>query len=516
MNRPALSRIIGAVGLLGCLVVLPSCRSPEGNTLDAVRRRGSLRWGADEEGGAPYVYRDRGDPTRLTGFEVDLMAQLAAGLGVESAFVQGQWQNLLSTLNAGDVDVVVNGYELTRERLRTAAATIPYYVYELVLFAQRDDKRLTDWEGLKKPRSDGQKWRVGVLESTAADNYLTEHYPDTVEVVRLNGTTDAFRDVEKRTLDATLTDTPAAVAYGQSFAVRQVGLPAERGYYVMYVRRGDDELRDALNAQLRGMIADGRLKAVLRKYGLWSAAQEDLSSQDVQQLPETLRPEGDEADRWAVVRRNLPRLLRGAGLTVVLSVVSMPLAMALGLVIALGRVYGPAVLRVPLVAYVELIRGTPLVLQLFFLHFGLMPLVLPPEWRSITLDSIAALALNYAAYEAEIYRAGLLAIPVGQMEAALALGLTRRQAIWHVVVPQAVRLVIPPVTNDFINLFKDTAVCSVIAAEELSKSYNILVNAHPQAFLELALVTAALYLLMSYPLALLTRRLEKRTAMARA
>src|SRR4029450_2667058 len=172
--------------------------------------------------------------------------------------------------------------------------------------------------------------------------------------------------------------------------------------------------------------------------------------------------------------------------------------------------------RLPLAAYVELIRGTPLVLQLFFLHFGLMPLLLPPEWRSITLDSIAALALNYGAYEAEIYRAGLLAIPIGQMEAALALGLTRRQAIWHVLLPQAVRLGIPPVTNDFINLFKDTAVCSVIAVEELSKRYNISVNNTPRAFLELAIVTAALYLAMSYPLALLTRRLEKKTTAARA
>src|SRR5206468_1855961 len=121
--------------------------------------------------------------------------------------------------------------------------------------------------------------------------------------------------------------------------------------------------------------------------------------------------------------------------------------------------------------------------------------------------AVTGLALNYSAYEAEIYRAGLLAIPVGQTEAALALGLTRRQALWRIVVPQAVRLVVPPVTNDFINLFKDTAVCSVITVVELSKQYNMAVNNHPRAFAELALVTAGLYLVMSYPLALVSRRL---------
>jgi polar amino acid transport system substrate-binding protein len=515
MKLPRPSQLVAVVTLVA-LVLLPSCRGPETNTIETIRQRGALRWGADEEGGAPYAYRSPTDPNKLIGFEVDLMAQIAAGLGVESQFVQGEWKNLLNTLAARDVDVLFNGFELTRDRLRTASATIPYYVYELVLFVHRDDKRLTDWEGLKRPRPDGRKWRIGVLDGTAAAKYLADQYESTVEIIQFNGTTDAFRDVQSQNIDGTLTDTPPAIAYGQSFPVRQVGLPAERGYYVIYVRKGDDDLREALNAQLRAMIADGRLKAVLKKYGLWSASQEDLASNDIQQLPETMKPEGGETDRWAVVRRNLPRLLRGAGLTVLISVVSMPLAIALGLLIALGRVYGPAMFRFPLAVYVELVRGTPLVLQLFFLHFGLMPLVLPPEWRSITLDSIVALSLNYAAYEAEIYRAGLLAIPVGQMEAALALGLTRRQAIWHVIVPQAVRLVIPPVTNDFINLFKDTAVCSVIAAEELSKSYNILVNNHPQAFLELALVTAALYLLMSYPLSLVTRRLEKKTIAARA
>src|SRR5205823_2276313 len=121
---------------------------------------------------------------------------------------------------------------------------------------------------------------------------------------------------------------------------------------------------------------------------------------------------------------------------------------------------------------------------------------------------ILGLAINYSAYEAEIYRAGLLAIPHGQMEAALALGMTRRQALRHVIVPQAVRLVIPPVTNDFIALFKDTAICSVITVVELAKQYQILATT-PGAYLQFAAITAVLYLAMSYPLALITRRLEK-------
>jgi polar amino acid transport system substrate-binding protein len=125
--------------------------------------------------------------------------------------------------------------------------------------------------------------------------------------------------------------------------------------------------------------------------------------------------------------------------------------------------------------------------------------------------AILGLAVNYSAYESEIYRAGLQAIPRGQMEAALSLGMSRWLALRRIIVPQAVRLVIPPVMNDFIALFKDTAVCSVITVVELSKQYYM----HAQsaaAVVELGVVTAVLYLAMSYPLAIFVARMEKRLA----
>ena len=192
-------------------------------------------------------------------------------------------------------------------------------------------------------------------------------------------------------------------------------------------------------------------------------------------------------------------------MTVLLSVSSMPLAMILGLWIAVGRLYGPRSLQTILSAYVELIRGTPLMLQLFVLFYLLK---LPP-W----VAGIGGLAINYSAYEAEIYRAGLQAIPQGQMEAALALGMSRLMALRRVVIPQAVRIVIPPVTNDFIALFKDTSVCSVITLVELTKQYSILANSAGGA-IEFALAVAALYLMMSVPLSWFSRWSERRMGMA--
>ena len=143
-------------------------------------------------------------------------------------------------------------------------------------------------------------------------------------------------------------------------------------------------------------------------------------------------------------------------------------------------------------------------LQLFVLFYLLR---LPP-W----VAGISGLAINYSAYEAEIYRAGLQAIPPGQMEAALALGMSRAMALRRVIVPQAVRIVIPPVTNDFIALFKDTSVCSVITLVELTKQYSILANSTGGA-IEFALAVAALYMMMSVPLSWFSRWSERRLAL---
>jgi polar amino acid transport system substrate-binding protein len=200
-------------------------------------------------------------------------------------------------------------------------------------------------------------------------------------------------------------------------------------------------------------------------------------------------------------------LLKAAGMTVFLSVVSMPLAMLIGLLVALGRLYGPKLLRPFLAIYVEFLRGTPLMLQLFFI-FYIMPEVFGFGLPAI-VASILGLAVNYSAYESEIYRAGLQAIPDGQMEAALALGMTRKQALWRIIIPQATRIVIPPVTNDFIALFKDTSVCSVITIVELTKQYSILANSTLQV-MQFAVATSALYLAMSWPLSWFARWYEHR------
>jgi polar amino acid transport system substrate-binding protein len=495
-QRPNQLRLIVLIAILGTVAQ----STANGDGLERIRHAGRMLYGSDMEGGGPYAYPDPRSPREVTGFEVELMGLLAKELGVTPEFSQGQWDKLLQVLDAGRIDLVCNGYEWTETRARDYLATRPYYVYQLQLLARRGST-IRSWADLKQSKPGGGAWTVGVLVASAADTFADEQGGPHVKVVRFDGATDAMMAVQNGQYDVTLQDVPAARFYHERFpGLELVGPPESHGYYVIYLRKTDGLLRDALDHGLARLVASGELRRIYEKYGIWTEAQTELTKMTG---PREIVTGRKNAAGWSLLRQYQSRLFDAAFVTIALSVSSMPLAMALGLLIALGRLYGPGPLRWVLSGYVELIRGTPLMLQLFVLFYLLR---LPP-W----VAGISGLAINYSAYEAEIYRAGLQAIPTGQMEAALALGMSRVLALRRVIVPQAIRIVIPPVTNDFIALFKDTSVCSVITLVELTKQYSILANSTGGA-IEFALAVGALYMMMSVPLSWFSRWSESRLA----
>ena len=464
-----------------------------------------LRWGGDASGGQPYLIENPGGEPG--GFEGEIAALLGKKLGRVPKFVQRTWSQLPQDLERGDVDIIFNGYEWFPEREEVMASTIPYFAYRLSLIARRDGD-IRDWDDLAaKPGR--KKPRLGVLKDSAAHRYLEQHYGDAIDIQAYEeeGVTTVMSNVVKKTLDATVQDTTAAnwylkklpEEYGDLRTTGEAVKPTKYNYFVIFVRKNQNELREQLDEAIRECLRDGSLKRILEKYDLWDADQAGLldAGRDWPPNETSHRPPLS----WFALQLGWASLT-----TISLAVLSFPLAMALGLAVAIGRLYGPRWLTWPLGAYVELIRGTPLLFQLSVIYY-LLPYI------GISLSAFTAavlgLALNYAAYEAEIYRAGLLSVPRGQREAALSLGMSSSTALWRILVPQAMRTVVPPVTNDFIALFKDTSVCSVIAVAELTARYRSFATNNPALILELGLMTACLYLAMSYPLSLVSRRLER-------
>ncbi len=531
----ALCSLLAAIFLLAALIAPARAQQPppaDGGTLGKAKAANSLRWGADQEGGAPYIYPGEENQEVLIGFEVDMAEKMSAYMGIKVDFQQSQWDALPSMLQANKVDFIMNGYEWMPERVAAMETSIPYYVYALQLMVAKNGE-VKSWEDMKKLKADGDKWHIGVLSGSAAEEYMTDFKDNQggqIELASYDGVTDSMREVETGKLDATLQDTPIASYYIKEFpGLTFLGEAVAPGYYVIYARQGDRELIARINEAIIVLFRNGDLQKIYEKYGMWNKEQEELKAiiengkfygylsavaTETQTQPgDTVTAaevaESEEKGKGEKVREFAELLTASAGMTLLLSFISFPLAVTFGLLIAIGRLYGPLWVRVPLATYVELLRGTPLMLQLYFIFY-----FLPEVGINIPAfaTAIIGLSVNYSAYESEIYRAGLQAIPIGQMEAAQSLGMTRGQAIQRIIVPQAVRIVIPPVVNDFIAMFKDTSVCSVVTIVELTKRFSILSRNNVQSLVELTLLTGLLYLLMSYPMSLIASRLEKRLA----
>jgi glutamine transport system permease protein len=211
--------------------------------------------------------------------------------------------------------------------------------------------------------------------------------------------------------------------------------------------------------------------------------------------------------RFDIIIEYLPFLMKGLMYTVGLSVGGILIGSVLGFFIALGRMSKIKLLRIPFVWYINFFRGTPLLVQLFLIHFGLMPLILSDG--STVASALVALSLNSAAYVAEIFRAGIQSMETGQGEAARSLGMTTTMSMRYVIFPQTFRRMIPPLGNEFISLLKDSSLASIIAAPELMYWGRAASGQYFRVW-EPYLAIAAIYLLLTLSLTYLLNYIEKR------
>jgi len=261
-----------------------------------------------------------------------------------------------------------------------------------------------------------------------------------------------------------------------------------------------------VNTILLARMRDGSLEKSFRAWNSWDVAEAAWFARTLASAPAV---DSKTTTSTRSMTSYLPSLGRAAVVTLALSVLSMTLAVCVGVLIAAGRVYGAAPLRALLGAYVEVVRGTPVLLQLFVLYYGLSSVVRLPAFAA----AVIGLGLNYAAYESEIYRGALQAIPRQQLEAARTLGLSELQILRLVRGPQALRLALAPMTNDFVALLKDSSLVSVITVVELTKQTAIYAT-NLGSWVAPGALCAVIYLLMSLPLAHLARRLERRWSAA--
>ena len=422
---------------------------------------------------------------------------LAAAMGRRAEFVPSDWETLVSALQRKSFDVIVNGLEPTGDRARQILFSKAYYIFQLQLTVRESDNRINSL-------TDCKNRYVGTLANTAASRLLEK---EGIPLKTYADPVGAYRDLELKRIDAVLMDVPAEAFYARpNRRLKPAGEPFTRGLYVIGLRQGDEALKAEVDAAIDKIIAEGTLETILKKWGLWNQAQVEYQAPIRAGDRTTSTVEYTTTDSTFNWREALWRLTRAAAVTVLIALGSMVIAVVLGLPLAVGQWKGPAWLRAVCTIYVEFFRGTPVLVQLLFLYFGLPVIgIAMPGW----LTALVGLGLNYAAYESQVYRASLEAIPNGQWEAAYSLGMGPVLAFRRIILPQAFRIALPPMTNDFVSLFKDTSVAFAISVWELATAYRELANASGQ-FLLLGLAVSAFYLAMSLPMAHLARLLEQR------
>jgi polar amino acid transport system substrate-binding protein len=501
-----LRRLLVFTATTVAMVVLGSAEAGHDQVAAASPAARVFRWAGDPEGGAPYVEANPSNPEEVVGFDVEIAALLARGLGRTPRFLNVTFTSIDQSIARDDADIGLSGVEDTPARRATMAVTLPYYEFREVLAVRSDDAARF------RSLADLRDRTVGTLGGTIAYEILLrakrEHG---LRVASYDDDVHPYSDLVIGRVDAVLLDHVLAerrLRTIKGFVIQQQTVAI--GHYVGVLAPRNAPLRDSLDEILRGAMRDGTLERIFRKWAVWNDDQPKLYARLLagEPVPSVTGLDISSAvatiSKWEAAKRYFPSLIRASLVTIVLSCLSMVLAVAIGVLIATGRVYGGRLARAVLTGYVELIRGTPILLQLFVLYYGLAAAVRLPAF----VAALLGLALNYAAYESEIYRSALEAVPVGQLEAARTLGLSERQVLRLVRAPQAFRLALAPMTNDFVALLKDSSLVSVLTVLELTKQTQIFAT-NLGSWVIPGTLCAGLYLAMSLPLAALARRLEE-------
>jgi His/Glu/Gln/Arg/opine family amino acid ABC transporter permease subunit len=470
------------------------------STLDEIKKRGKLLIGSDCTY-PPFEFQENG---KIVGFEIDLSQEIAKELGVTAVWEHISWDGAFGALTARKYDLVMAGVTITDERKKSQAFSRPYFLSGQTIVRRKDDPRINSSKDLLDKK-------IAVIQETTGQYGVEKLGVPTNQISKLETQPDTLLDVRNKRSDAAVGDLPAvkdlvAKSFPDLTVVGGVFVKENLG---IAMRQGDPALLSAINQALTKIFLDGRFATIYKKW-----IKEPLPDSYVAEL-DSVRNAGtpeDGATKSAAVfrpdlfKQSLPLLLEATKLTIELTIIVFLFGTTLGLLVALLRISPVKPLQWLATVYVEVLRGTPLLLQVFAIYY-----ILPSV--GINLDkfpaAVVALSLNAAAYMTEIFRAGIESIEAGQMEAARALGMNYRQAMWYVILPQTLRRVLPPMTNELVALLKDTSLVSVIGLAELMTTGR-LQQARTGSPATIYAGVALIYLCMTVPLTWLVRRLEQK------
>ena len=479
-----------------CLLVLAVAGACSGGdqpetTLDRVEATGVLRVGT-EGTYAPFSFHDPAT-NQLTGYDVEIITAVADRMGVKAEFVEAPWDALFASLISDRFDVVANQVTRNAEREARYALTQPYTFSDGVIVTRTDNtsiSSLADLKGKTTAQSSTSNWAKVAADAGA-------------KVEAVEGFTQAVALVKQRRVDATVNDNLAALEYFKTTGDGEVKIAAEIGdtsEQVFALRPADTALRNEINTRIDELRADGTLAEISKRY-----FDTDVSTGQVSE--DSAEDQAAVQSTWELIKASIgPMLLATVKATIPLTIISFAIGLVIALAVALMRLSSIPVLAQLARFYISVIRGTPLLVQLYLIFFGLPALGL--TFNSFTA-AIIAFSLNVGGYAAEVIRSAILSVPQGQWEAATTIGMGYATTLRRIILPQAARTAVPPLSNTLISLVKDTSLASVVLVTELLRVAQI-AAAPTFQFFALYGVAAVIYWLICLVMSFVQSRVETR------
>lgn len=430
-------------------VLIGSCGSKSGSVVRL--SSGVLRVGT-EGVYAPFSYHDPAT-RQLTGYDVDVARAVGDKLGVKVEFVETPWDSIFAALQADRFDVVANEVTITPERQSNYGLSEPYSVGEGVIVTRANDMSITSLTDLKGK----------IAAESMTTNWAQLARDAGAKVEPVDSFAQAIKLLNQGRVDAVLNDSIADYAYlaqTNDTSIKIVAQAGQKSEQALAVRK-DSSLLPDLNKALDGLRRDGTLATISQKYLKANVSRTAQSGQEHSTLRST----------WQLIAANLWPLAKAAVTkTIPLTIISFAIGVVIALVLALARVSSNIVLHSAARFYISIIRGTPLLVQLFIVFFAL------PEF-GVKIDpflaAIIAFSLNVGGYAAEIIRSAILSVPRGQWEAAQTIGMNYTTSLRRIILPQATRVAVPPLSNTLISLVKDTSLASTILVTELLRTAQV-------------------------------------------
>ena len=441
----------------------------------------------------PFTFHDPAT-NDLTGYDIEVIEAVANEAGWKLEFVEGPFDAIFPALDSGRVDVIANQITINPEREAIYLFSTPYTYSRgvIVTAADNDDiKTLDHLDGKVAAQSETSNWAQVARDAGA-------------EVRSVEGFAQAAELLVQGRIDVVVNDNIAVLDYLASTGSDEIKIVGEAGDEVsaqaLTFRQDDPELQEQADAALEILSEDGTLQDISEDY--FGA---DVSIEDGGAVTDV---EGSDTRSTAEILQDTawPMLKALLKYTIPLTIVSFALGLALALVTALARMSSNRLLQYPARFYISAIRGTPLLVQLFIIFYGLGQIGLKID---PVPSAIIALSLNVGGYAAEIIRASIMSVPRGQYEAATVIGMRYPQLMRRIVLPQASRIAVPPLSNTLLSLIKDTSLTSVILVPELLRIADNAASSSSQ-FLPLYAFAALYYWVVCFLVSLAQDPLERR------